>query len=101
KNLGGFGDGGLVVTRDPARAEAVRQRRQHGQRVKHHYDVVGGNFRLDALQAALLRVRLRRLDGEIARRRHIASRYDEVLRAAGSPYVPPLDRPDGTYNQYV
>lgn len=101
KNLGGFGDGGLVVTRDPARAEAVRQRRQHGQRVKHHYDVVGGNFRLDALQAALLRVRLRRLDGEIARRRHIARRYDEVLRAAGSPYLPPVDRPEGTYNQYV
>jgi dTDP-4-amino-4,6-dideoxygalactose transaminase len=99
KNLGGFGDGGLVVTSDPALAARARALRVHGTVAKHEHHAVGGNYRLDALQAALLAVKLRDLDGALAARRRLAARYAEQL--AGLPLVLPAEVPGATFNQYV
>ena len=87
KNLGAAGDGGMVVTRDAMLADHVRMLRNYGQRRKHHSEIVGHNRRLDTLQAALLRVKLRHLDAwNEARRAHAAS-YDEALSAGA--VIPP------------
>jgi dTDP-4-amino-4,6-dideoxygalactose transaminase len=102
KNLGGFGDGGLVTTDDAALAARVRALRAHGAPAKNHHTDVGGNFRLDALQAALLRVTRPRVGAAIAARRAHAARYDELFGAAHlAAIVPPPTSPEGTYNQYV
>ena len=104
KNLGGFGDGGLVVTGDDALAERARVLRGHGARPKHHHAVMGGNFRLDALQAALLRVKLPGLGAAIARRAAHAARYDALFREAGlagGALGLPEAAPGATFNQYV
>jgi dTDP-4-amino-4,6-dideoxygalactose transaminase len=101
KNLGGFGDGGMVTTGDDALARRVRMLRVHGAEEKHRHTAIGGNFRLDALQAALLRVGLRRVDGDIAQRRSLARLYDDSLRRSGETLVPPCARAHATYNQYV
>lgn len=105
KNLGAFGDGGLVTTDDEALAERMVDMRVHGMRPRYVHHFVGGNFRLAALQAAILRVKLPRLDGWIARRRAGAAHYRRLLDDAGlSGYVrPPEDIPDRghTYHQYV
>ena len=79
KNLGGFGDGGLLTTDDDAVADAARMLRTHGERSRYHNERIGYNSRLDALQAALLRVKLRRLDEFNEARRDAASRYGELL----------------------
>ena len=104
KNLGGFGDGGLVVTRDDALAERARVLRVHGARPKHHHAILGGNFRLDALQAALLQVKLQGLDEAIARRAAHAARYDALFHEAGlagGALGLPEAAPGATFNQYV
>jgi dTDP-4-amino-4,6-dideoxygalactose transaminase len=102
KNLGGFGDGGLVATSNAALADRVRALRAQGAREKHCHDLVGGNFRLDALQAALLRRMLPRLGDRLRRRRENATRYDALLGAAGLPIRLPERSPWGhTFNQYV
>jgi dTDP-3-amino-3,4,6-trideoxy-alpha-D-glucose transaminase len=75
KNLGALGDGGAVVTSDAALADRLRLRRNYGSRVKYHHEVKAGNTRMDELQAAVLRVKLRRLDEWNARRSAIAGRY--------------------------
>ncbi|HJL14882.1 MAG TPA: DegT/DnrJ/EryC1/StrS family aminotransferase [Sandaracinaceae bacterium LLY-WYZ-13_1] len=83
KNLGGFGDGGLVTTDDDALAARVRRLRVHGAEPKYVHAEVGGNFRLDALQAALLRVKLPRLEDAIHRRRAHAWAYAEAFVQLG------------------
>jgi len=82
KNLGAFGDGGAVVTNDDDLAEKIRGLRNYGSRIKYHNEVKGFNSRLDELQAALLRVRLKRLDEWNTRRRGIARLYQQELCGA-------------------
>jgi len=105
KNLGGFGDGGLVTTTDSILANKARVMRAHGSNPKYHHAVVGGNFRIDALQAALLRVKLPELEAWTARRRENAARYDAAFSASGldqSLLRPPPRAFEGhIYNQYV
>ncbi|HZC66696.1 MAG TPA: DegT/DnrJ/EryC1/StrS family aminotransferase [Candidatus Dormibacteraeota bacterium] len=82
KNLGGAGDGGLVTTRHAEMAEKIRILRMHGSKQKYHHDVLGTNSRLDALQAAVLRVKLRHLAKWTAGRQGRAARYRELFAAA-------------------
>jgi dTDP-4-amino-4,6-dideoxygalactose transaminase len=79
KNLGALGDAGAVTTDDDALAERIRMLRNYGSRVKYHHDLPGTNSRLDSLQAAALRVKLRHLDEWNERRRAVAARYRERL----------------------
>jgi dTDP-4-amino-4,6-dideoxygalactose transaminase len=83
KNLGAFGDGGMVVTGDLALAERIRRLRTHGWRKKYYSEEVGYNSRLDALQAAILQAKLPYLDTWNEKRRAIAQRYSEQLRPLG------------------
>jgi dTDP-4-amino-4,6-dideoxygalactose transaminase len=82
KNLGALGDGGAVVTGDTALAQRVAALRNYGSDVKYHHLFQGLNSRLDEMQAAMLRVKLKYLDGDIAWRRHVARRYREGIRHA-------------------
>jgi dTDP-4-amino-4,6-dideoxygalactose transaminase len=102
KNLGGFGDGGMVLTPSQETAERVRLLRAHGATGKYLHDVVGTNSRLDALQAALLSVRLSRIDEALASRARIADAYDRGL--AELPAITRPARPSfasRTFHQYV
>ncbi len=83
KNLGGAGDGGMVVTNDEARAERMRLLRNHGAKPKYFHKVVGGNFRLDTLQAAVVLAKLPHLDSWIRGRQQNALRYDRLFTEAG------------------
>jgi dTDP-4-amino-4,6-dideoxygalactose transaminase len=101
KNLGAFGDGGMLVTDDKGLADRVRMLRNHGQRDKYHHTLRGYNHRLDTLQAAVLRVKLKRLDSWNAARREHARRYDRLL--AHSRVVLPVeaDQAEPVYHLYV
>lgn len=102
KNLGAFGDAGLAVTNDTTLAERLRMLRVHGSHPKYYHRLVGGNFRLDAIQAAVLRVKLRYLDKWSAARRANAARYRELFAADSVPdVVLPEDVPGHIYNQFV
>lgn len=83
KNLGCYGDGGMVITNDDSLAERITALRNHGSRVRYYHDEVGFNSRLDEMQAAILRVKLRRIDTYNENRRKNASLYSEYLKAAG------------------
>ncbi|MGQ9615291.1 MAG: DegT/DnrJ/EryC1/StrS family aminotransferase [Spirochaetota bacterium] len=99
KNLGGFGDGGLVLTNDERIAFRVRIIKEHGSEKRYHHSVIGINGRLDAIQAAILRVKLRHLEGWIEKRIEHARIYNEGLKGLVS--VP--ETKDGyrhVFNQY-
>ena len=102
KNLGGFGDGGMVTTDDEAFAERLRSLRMHGSRERYYHDEVGLNSRLDALQAAVLSVKLRHLDEWNSGRRRNAQRYSRSFEAMGG-VIPPVEADGCTsvFNQYV
>jgi dTDP-4-amino-4,6-dideoxygalactose transaminase len=91
KNLGAYGDGGMIVTNDERTADAARMLRNYGQRQKYHHEVLGYNRRLDTLQAAVLRVKLPYLDQWNEARRQHAKRYSELL--SGSEFVLPSESP--------
>ena len=103
KNLGAAGEAGAVVTRRPAVAARVARLRDHGQGERYHHDVVGYNSRLDALQAAVLSVKLTRLDAWNARRRALAAVYDERLAKveAVDPLPAPAQPESHVYHLYV
>jgi dTDP-4-amino-4,6-dideoxygalactose transaminase len=105
KNLGAAGDGGLITTSDDALAHTMSIMRNHGMEPAYHHEMLGGNFRLDGIQAAVLSVKLKYLDGWAAARQQNAADYREMFSSAGLdeavglPYV----RPDVThiYNQFT
>ena len=103
KNLGAFGDAGLVTTQDEALDARLRQLRVHGMEPKYYHSMVGGNFRLDALQAAVLRVKLQQLDGWHEARRSNAARYRRLFEEYDlTRHVTlPADVPGHIYNQFV
>jgi dTDP-4-amino-4,6-dideoxygalactose transaminase len=105
KNLGAFGDAGLLTTGDGALAARARVLRDHGMQPKYHHQIVGGNFRMDALQAAVLRVKAPHLEAWTEARRANASRYVRLFREAGLSSAIQLPRePRGRrhiFNQFV
>jgi len=102
KNLGGFGDGGLVTTHDDDLADKVAKLRVHGGRQMYHHEMVGTNSRLDALQAAVLRVKLPHLDGWAKKRGENACRYHGMLSDVPGVRVPPVSPGNvHVYNQYT
>jgi len=106
KNLGGFGDGGMVATDDDELADKIKVLRGHGAKPKYYHHLVGGNFRLDAIQAFILSRKLRHLDQWLEGRKQAAATYDRLFQEAGLPSSGKVSLPvekDGThtYNQYV
>jgi dTDP-4-amino-4,6-dideoxygalactose transaminase len=105
KNLGGFGDGGMVVTDDEQLAERLRIIRNQGAMPKYHHKIVGGNFRLDALQAAVLRVKLRHLDEwtekRISNAAYYSKRFHELGLAPEKVSTPDTFCDRHVFNQYV
>jgi dTDP-4-amino-4,6-dideoxygalactose transaminase len=102
KNLGGFGDGGMLVTQDDAIAERLKRLRVHGGAKQYFHDEVGYNSRLDALQAAVLSAKLPHLTGWSAKRRENAAYYDAAfadLADVRTPYVSPEN--ESIFNQYT
>jgi dTDP-4-amino-4,6-dideoxygalactose transaminase len=111
KNLGALGDGGMVVTNSAELAEKLRVLRVHGGKPKYYHKVIGGNFRLDTIQAAILNVKLNYLDGWTKRRRQNADRYRLLFKESGlleqgmvipeAVYAGTAAANDHIYNQFV
>ena len=102
KNLGACGDGGAVTTNDPEIAAKIRMLRNHGEKNRYYHEDIGLNSRLDTLQAAILRVKLRYLDTWNEQRRAIASRYHEYLGQIPGVVIPQeLPGGEGVWNQYT
>jgi dTDP-4-amino-4,6-dideoxygalactose transaminase len=110
KNLGAFGDAGMVFCRDADLAQRIRVLRNHGMEPRYFHSAIGGNFRMDALQAAVLRVKLPHLDAWSSARQSHARRYRERFAAAGlldrvtlpvEPYAPSGITRHHIYNQFV
>ena len=105
KNLGCAGDGGMVTTQNPASADRLRMLRAHGSRKKYQHEILGMNSRLDALQAAILRIKLRHLNAWTVSRREVAGRYFELFRARGlSTWIVLPSSPSGSghvFNQFT
>jgi dTDP-4-amino-4,6-dideoxygalactose transaminase len=102
KNLGGYGDGGMMVTQDEGLANRLRRLRVHGGAKQYFHDEVGYNSRLDALQAAVLRAKLPHLAGWSAKRRENAAYYGEALRGIPHVRLPVVDpRNESIFNQYT
>lgn len=103
KNLGGVGDGGMVVTNDDALATKLQRLRNHGSFPKYYNEMIGGNFRLDAIQAAVLSAKLKHLDSWSKQRQENAAYYDQALEGLAGVVTPKIhqDRAFHIYNQYV
>lgn len=103
KNLGAFGDGGMIVTNDPTLAETITALRIHGGKPKYHHRLIGGNFRLDALQAAVVRAKIKYLPSWTEARRRNADRYRRLFDESGlgGRVSLPEDEPGHIYNQFV
>lgn len=102
KNLGCMGDGGAILTSDDAAAERCQQIANHGMIKQYHHDVVGVNSRLDGLQAAILRVKLKHLRGYIEARQAAAVRYDALLKHCSGLRIPVREhRSSHVFHQYT
>mgnify|MGYP003590876771 FL=1 len=106
KNLGCFGDGGMVTMQDPAKAKKAAILRNHGSDPKYYHKLVGGNFRLDALQAAVVTIKLKHLDGWTAGRQANAARYEKLFAQTdlvknGQVVLPAAKTNRHIYNQFV
>jgi len=101
KNLGAYGDGGMIVTNSTAIAQRVRMLRDYGQTRKYHHDSMGYNRRLDTLQAAVLRAKLQYLDAWNAARRHRARLYGKLLDHSSVVLPTEADYADHVYHLYV
>lgn len=97
KNLGCYGDGGMVITNDDSMAEKIRILRNHGQKIRYYHSVIGYNSRLDEIQAGILRVKLKRIDEYNKKRRENARLYTEKLK--GADIITPPE-PDGYYHVF-
>ncbi len=109
KNLGAAGDGGMIVTNDPKRAEKLAVLRGHGAKPKYYHRIIGGNFRLDAIQAAVVSAKLPHLDDWTAARQRNARRYDQLFQDSGLTTasgaarvgIPAVSADRHIFNQYV
>jgi dTDP-4-amino-4,6-dideoxygalactose transaminase len=102
KNLGAFGEGGAIITQDEDIAQKIRMIRDHGQRKKYFHDLEGYNGRLDAIQAGVLRIKLKRLDDWNRARRENAAYYNELLSEISSVILPTeAEFADSVYHLYV
>src|SRR5690606_30695654 len=100
KNLGACGEGGIVVTSDPRQAEKIRMLRDWGQSRRYYHDIKGYNYRMDGIQGAILRIKLRHLEEWTEARRRNAALYDRLL-AGSSAITPPIEMPGSRHVYHV
>ncbi|MFW5871189.1 MAG: DegT/DnrJ/EryC1/StrS family aminotransferase [Verrucomicrobiota bacterium] len=101
KNLGAFGDGGMVVTNSNERSNKLRELRNHGAKAKYYHEVIGGNFRLDAIQAAVVNVKLKHLDSWTEQRQRNAEMYDRLLTESGMVGSGAVKLPARIHNRHI